>query len=236
MKTIEIRRNKPKPETLVSEIKAPEILIPEEILPKTKISEETKISETKVSGETKSKIIPPGAKKNKYSPDNAEQILYVLVRVRSKRKLQDIVDFFQQIASPDPNTGKILVDTKGLRVVGCARIEHDRPEDRRKNTKQCDDDWLEYVEYDKSIISLHPAVVEYLDDSEYCRRPGIHDIYIQRFKIFDNNRTPKGCDPKRLFCGFKNTKYISSKSSLAQVEQKMYDMIECGFITEDQYN
>ncbi len=185
-----------------------------------------------------SKIRPPQGIAISHELKNTAGVVYLLVKVNSNLPLQIIVDFFEDLRKIGSD-GKPLVDTEGLPVVGCARVEHRRMNPREREGRYYIDDYYQYKETSFSILAVHPLAVATLRASDYWvtreNRFGNHGIAVQQYKIIPtNNYPPPKCEPA-LYCGFKDPQIIPIKESIRQLYMKMANMEECGFVKATQY-
>ena len=210
----------PKKERSLSPVKKPEIV--EDIVSPSTL-EEAKITPPQLS-------IPTHILKNK------DGIVYIIVRVISSLPLQNIINFFEDLAIVSPGEETSSINTDGLPVVGCARIEHHRT--RPETDKYYVDDWYQYSETNYSIISIHPLAADLLRQTAYWitykSRSGAHGLAIQDYVIREGNYPLEDCEAV-LYCSFKDIKLIPFEESVKQMHLKMINMVEAGFLKEKEY-
>jgi hypothetical protein len=176
-------------------------------------------------------IRPPPTTTHEYVPKNKDAIVYKLVRIISSISLGDLLRFFRGLAHSE--TGEEpQIDTEGLNVVGCMRIDHHRPPHAARKTKKNEDYWNQYKEKPVTVASLHPAAVELLEKSDYWGTPGIYDVSITPYQIRKGNMPLSDCS-SNLYFGL--PKEIPHEESIRQVNLKMQNMVESGFVATGTY-
>jgi hypothetical protein len=164
--------------------------------------------------------------------ENKEEIQYVLVRIVSSHPVEKLLIFFERLAKVE---GEDF--TKGLKVVGSARVDHRRIRPLTQSDYQIDD-WYQYTETNYTIMALHPGVVNLLKTSKYWstreNQTGHDGMLIKPYSIGETNYPPADCEAS-LHCSFKDIKLIPKEESIRQIHLKMINMVEAGFVKLDEY-
>jgi hypothetical protein len=174
-----------------------------------------------------------------YKPKNNGGVVYVLVRILCSKKLDVIVDWFNNMTTKYGGP----IDIGDLYAVGSIRVNHDKDKtDKAKDVPRCEDNYNRYSETDISHAAIHPEIwavlnnatnpTPYVIRSEYPTT----ELFMTKYELKrDTNDFPKENSSKHLHCCFKDTSLISLEESMRQIHLKMENMIECGYVAPGSY-
>ena len=187
---------------------------------------------------------PPTDPKPEYTPLNTGEVKYVVVRITCPKNLAIIHTWLEKVAdSPSDNGSKCRDVMGGLYAVGFLRVSHRRLDTFRNRTGPInpkDDNYDEYKETIISIAAIHPAIWEVLQNSDFCKEGAYEAVgcYIEKHQIWPKEMASEHNDPptvNNLYCNFKHRSFLPVEVSMGQMHDKMRNMVECGFLSREDY-